>query len=153
MITLNSDKICLPSFTGNAKNERVYAKYRPDLLPESVITINSDKTCGRVFPYAIHSAIESILFAFSLNFYAFLRCLCHVFFYAQVPCFLTLARTRRGPPIFGFSGVRNTLPLTGGWVAGVAGWAVVAGWLVAGCWVWIIGFDMSFGYQIYMNLT
>jgi hypothetical protein len=60
VITQNSDKICLPSFAGNAKNERAHAKYRPNMLPESVITINSDRTWGRVFPYAIHSATKSI---------------------------------------------------------------------------------------------
>jgi hypothetical protein len=70
VITQNSDKICFPGLAGNPKNERDHAKYRQTLLPESVITINSDKTWGRVFPYGHASATKSIFLPSFLIFVA-----------------------------------------------------------------------------------
>ena len=148
MITSPVHKICFQRLAGNHQNERVHAKYRPNLLPESVITINSDKTWGRVFPYGHASATKSIFLPLLLIFVAIYG-VCVASFFVHWCGVFEHWRERAADPLFlAISLERNTLPLTGcfGWWVVVGGWWLVGWWLVG--WVWLLGMDHWFRYEL-----
>ena len=144
MSTQNSDKICFPSLAGNRKNERDHAKYRQNLPGESVITINSNKTWGRVFPYGRASATKWLFFTYLFDFVCiFTVCSARHFLCTGTVFLNTGALAPRTPYFWLFCSKKHTPPhrwLAAGWWVG---W-VVAGWLVAGC--WLLGMDHWFRY-------